>query len=133
MPNNVKQVLTQQEFLTTFKHMDYDNEKDLAASRAKVMKALGHPTRIFMVSLLAKQDLSVGDLTEAVGVDVSTVSKHLSQLKQAGLLVDRKEGNRVLYSLICPCIMEFIHCIDDVIYQDAEKGMSCVIRNKKTN
>ena len=110
--------------------MDYSKEKNLAASRAKVMKALGHPTRIFMVGLLSAQELSVGDLTEAVGVDVSTVSKHLSLLKQSGLLLNRKEGNRVLYSLLCPCIMEFIHCIDDVIYQDAEKGLSCVIKKK---
>ena len=106
--------------------MSYDKEKNLAVSRAKVMKALGHPTRMFMVELLAKQDLSVGDLTEAVGADVSTVSKHLSLLKQVGILIDCKEGNRVVYSLFCPCIMEFMHCIDDVIIQDAQKGLSCV-------
>ncbi|MDC7225978.1 MAG: metalloregulator ArsR/SmtB family transcription factor [Spirochaetales bacterium] len=111
--------------------MDYAKEKDLAASRAKVMKALGHPTRIFMVQLLSNEDSSVSDLTKAVGADVSTVSKHLSLLKQAGLLIDRKVGNKVLYSLICPCIMEFIHCIDDVIYQDAEKGLSCINVNRK--
>jgi len=111
--------------------MNYEKEKLLAASRSRVMKAMGHPTRIFMVDLLAKQDLTVGDLTEAVGADVSTVSKHLSLLRQAGLLVDRKEGNKVVYSLICPCIMEFIHCIDDVIYQDAEKGISCVLPGAK--
>ncbi|MDA3812537.1 MAG: metalloregulator ArsR/SmtB family transcription factor [Spirochaetaceae bacterium] len=106
--------------------MDYEKEKRLARSRAKVIKALGHPTRIFMVALLSEKDMSVGDLTEAVSADVSTVSKHLSLLRQEGVLVDRKEGNRVLYSLICPCIMKFIHCIDDIIYQDAEKGIICV-------
>jgi ArsR family transcriptional regulator, arsenate/arsenite/antimonite-responsive transcriptional repressor len=107
--------------------MNYEKEKNLASSRAKVIKALGHSTRIFMVSLLSEGDLSVGELTEAVSADVSTVSKHLSLLKQSGVLVDRKEGNRVLYSLICPCIMEFIRCIDDVIAQDAERGISCVL------
>jgi ArsR family transcriptional regulator len=111
-------------------NMVYDKEKKLAASRANVIKALGHPTRIFMVGLLSKEDLSVGSLTDAVGADVSTISKHLSLLKQVGILIDRKEGNRVLYSLICPCIMEFIHCIDDVIYQKAENGLSCVLPKK---
>ncbi len=107
--------------------MSYEKEKGLAEARALVMKALAHPTRIFMVDLLTKNCLSVSELTEAVGADVSTVSKHLSILKQAGILVDRKEGNRVLYTLKCPCIMEFVHCIDDVIYQDAEQGISCVL------
>lgn len=111
--------------------MNYEKDKNLAASRAKVIKALGHPTRIFMVELLSREERSVGDLTDAVGADVSTVSKHLSLLKQSGILVDRKEGNRVVYSLICPCIMEFIHCIDDVIYQDAEKGLSCLVPGVK--
>lgn len=111
--------------------MSYEKEKQLAASRAKVMKALAHPTRIFMVELLTKNSLSVGDLTDAVGADVSTVSKHLSLLKQAGILIDHKEGNKVRYTLFCPCIMDFIHCIDDVIYQDAEKGLSCVLPGAK--
>ncbi len=110
--------------------MEYEKQKNLASSRAKVMKALAHPTRIFMVELLAKQSLSVSELTKAVGADVSTVSKHLSLLKQAGVLLDQKEGNKVLYSLICPCIMDFIHCIDDIIYQDAERGLSCVLPGK---
>ena len=80
-----------------------------------------------MVALLAEKDRSVGDLTQVVGGDISTISKHLSRLKQVGVVVDRKEGNRVMYSLICPCIMEFIHCIDDVIYQDASKTMRCIL------
>lgn len=107
--------------------MDYSEQKRLAASRARVIKALGHPTRMFMVNLLAREDLSVGGLTEAVGADISTVSKHLSLLKQVGILTDRREGNRVLYSLVCPCIMEFIRCIDDVIYQNAEENMACLL------
>ena len=111
--------------------MSYEKEKVLADARAKVIKALAHPTRIFMVELLTKENLSVSELTEAVGADVSTVSKHLSLLKQVGILLDRKEGNRVLYSLVCPCIMDFVHCIDDVIYQDAEKGLSCLLPGPK--
>ncbi len=110
--------------------MSYKKEKNLAEARSRIMKALAHPTRMFMVSLLAEKSLSVGELTEAVEADVSTVSKHLSLLRQAGILLDRKEGNKVLYSLICPCIMEFMHCIDDVIYQEAEKGLACVISRR---
>ena len=95
--------------------MNYDNEKKLADARAKVIKSLGHPTRIFMVEILSKEELSVSELARAAGVDVSTVSKHLTLLKQAGVLLDKKIGNKVIYSLVCPCIMDFITCIDEVI------------------
>jgi ArsR family transcriptional regulator len=107
--------------------MNSGQEMQLAESRAKVMKALGHPSRMYIATILASNEASVGELTEAVGSDVSTVSKHLSMMKQAGLLTDRKEANRVLYSLVCPCIMEFIHCIDDVIQKDVAKRLDCLV------
>lgn len=104
-----------------------ERERLLAETRARVIKAMGHPSRIYMVARLAEGDASVGELVEAIGSDVSTVSKHLAVLRQAGLLSDRKKGSRVLYTLRCPCIMEFIHCVDDVILRDAERGLSCVL------
>ncbi len=102
-------------------------ERNLAEARSRVIKALGHPSRIFMVARLSEGDASVGELVEAIGADVSTVSKHLSIMRQAGLLADRKEGNRVLYTLRCPCIMQFIHCIDDVVLEEAERGLACIL------
>ncbi len=111
--------------------MMYENEKRVADARAKVFKALGHPTRCFIVELLTKKTLSVSELTEAVNADVSTVSKHLSILKQAGVLTDNKQGSKVIYSLVCPCIMDFIYCIDDAIVKDAEKGISCILPGAK--
>ncbi|HCM26842.1 MAG TPA: transcriptional regulator [Treponema sp.] len=105
-------------------------ERSLAEARARVIKALGHPSRIYMVARLSAGDASVGELVEAVGADVSTVSKHLTVLRQAGLLSDRKEGSRVLYTLRCPCIMQFIHCIDEVILEEAERGLACVMKEK---
>ncbi len=104
-----------------------DLERDLAEARSRVIKALSHPSRIFIVARLSRGDASVGELVEEIGADVSTVSKHLTIMRQAGLLSDRKEGNRVLYTLRCPCIMQFIHCIDDVVLQEAERGFACVL------
>ena len=111
--------------------MMLEQDRNLAEKRASVIKALAHPSRIYIVARLSAGESSVGELVDDIGSDVSTVSKHLSVLKQAGVLSDRKVGNRVLYSLRCPCIMEFIHCIDDIIVEDAERGMACVRPTKK--
>ena len=54
--------------------------------QALILKALGHPSRLLMVQALADGPLCVCDLTELVGSEMSTVSRHLAQLKQAGLL-----------------------------------------------
>lgn len=51
--------------------------------RAKIMKALGHQTRLFLVDELSKGERCVYELTEMVGADTSTISKHLSDFKRS--------------------------------------------------
>ncbi len=79
------------------------------------MKALAHPTRLFLVEELARGERCVCELTEMVGADVSTVSKHLALLRHAGLVQDDKRGTQVYYSLRCACALSFFNCIDEVI------------------
>jgi ArsR family transcriptional regulator len=50
-----------------------------------------------------------------IGADISTVSKHLSVLKQAGILSDEKRGLQVWYTLKVPCILNFFGCVEDVL------------------
>lgn len=88
--------------------------------RAAVLKAMGHPSRLAMVEALADGERCVCELQELVGSDMSTVSKHLSVLKHAGLVDDRKEGLKVYYSLRVPCVTRFISCVDQVMRAHAE-------------
>ena len=84
-------------------------------AQARVMKALAHPTRLFIVEELSRGERCVCELTEMVGADVSTVSKHLALLRTSGLVQDDKRGTNVYYSLRCACAMSFFHCIDEVL------------------
>lgn len=90
-------------------------------SRARIIKAMGHPTRLFMVEELARGERCVCELTDMVGDDISTVSKHLSILRNAGIVSDEKRGNQVFYSLRVPCILKFISCVEAVL-RDGRKG-----------
>ena len=83
--------------------------------RARIIKALAHPARLMIVDALEKGPRCVNDLREVVGSDVSTVSKHLSVLKNAGILQDEKRGLQVFYSLRCPCVMAFFECAEKVL------------------
>jgi ArsR family transcriptional regulator len=84
-------------------------------ARARVMKALAHPTRLFIVDELSRGERCVCELTEAIGADVSTVSKHLSVLKRAGIVCHDKRGVQVFYRLRVPCILNFFGCVEAVI------------------
>ncbi len=102
-----------------------DNETRLRCEQlAKVMKALGHPTRAFLALTLAEGSLCVCELTEMVDADVSTVSKHLSVLKDAGLVYSEKIGLQVHYHLTSPCVLQFYACVESVVRKDVEQKTS---------
>jgi ArsR family transcriptional regulator len=84
-------------------------------ARSRVMKALAHPTRLFIVDELSRGERCVCELTDGIGADVSTVSKHLSVLKAAGIVLDDKRGVQVFYRLRVPCILNFFGCVEAVI------------------
>ena len=91
-----------------------ENDKARYNAQAKVHKALAHPTRLFIVEQLSKQERCVNELTEMIGVEMPTVSRHLSVLKGAGILEDDKRGAQVFYRLRTPCVMNFFRCVTDV-------------------
>ena len=85
-------------------------------SRAKVLKALAHPARLKLVDeLTAHDEVCVCDLTEAVGSDMSTVSRHLAQLKNAGIVDSEKHGQMVFYRLRVQCLGNLFACIESVV------------------
>jgi rhodanese-related sulfurtransferase/biotin operon repressor len=71
----------------------------LFAEFAAVGKALGNPTRLELLDLLAQGPRSVDDLATAIEVGVSTCSAHLQTLREAGLVDTRRDGKRIFYSL----------------------------------
>jgi DNA-binding transcriptional ArsR family regulator len=100
--------------------MDKKTRSRLEA-RVRIIKALAHPSRLFMVEELARGKRCVCELTEMVGADISTVSKHLSLLKSAGIVRDEKRGNQVWYELRCPCVLGFFDCVEAVMDSLAEE------------
>jgi DNA-binding transcriptional ArsR family regulator len=95
------------------------NRKTMLNARAAVIKAMAHPTRLFIIEELEQEERCVCELTEQIGADVSTVSKHLSVLKQAGIVSDDKRGNQVFYRLRVPCILNFFGCVESVLEASA--------------
>lgn len=84
---------------------------------------MAHPTRLFIVDALSRGERCVCDLTDMVGADISTVSKHLSVLKNAGIVRDDKRGSQVWYSLRVPCIMNFFDCVEAVLRSSVEEQL----------
>ena len=97
------------------------NDRNRLEQRANILKALSHPSRLVMVEELAKGERCVCELQELVGADISTVSKHLTVLKKAGLVGSDKRGLQVFYTLLSPCVMNFFSCVESVIKAHRER------------
>jgi DNA-binding transcriptional ArsR family regulator len=107
--------------------MNRKKKKQLEA-RSRIIKALAHPTRLFIIDELSSGEQCVCELTKMIGDDISTVSKHLSVLKQAGIVEDEKRGLQVWYSLRVPCILNFFGCIESVLKANVKQAQEAVGR-----
>lgn len=76
-----------------------------------VFRALGHEARLQIAQALASRESRVSDLRELVGSSWSTVSQHLSVLRDAGIVASTKRGNQVVYRLALPCVATFTSCL----------------------
>jgi DNA-binding transcriptional ArsR family regulator len=83
-------------------------------AKARIMKALAHPTRLFIVDELSRGERCVCELTDMIGAEMPTVSRHLSVLRSAGILEDEKRGPQVFYRLRIPCVLNFFKCVEAV-------------------
>ena len=95
---------------------------ELFEERARVMKALAHPSRLMMVDELSRGERCVCELTDMVGADISTVSKHLSVLKDAGIVGYRTDGVQHFYRLKVPCVLNMFACVEAVREEQARHG-----------
>jgi DNA-binding transcriptional ArsR family regulator len=90
-------------------------------ARAKIIKAMAHPARLFILDELSRNaERCVCELTEMIGSDMSTVSRHLAVLKGAGLVEDEKRGQMVFYRLRVKCILDFFECVESVMACNAK-------------
>jgi len=106
-----------------------NSERYRIEAKARILKALAHPTRLFIIDKLNLQDYCVCELTELVGADTSTVSKHLSILKHAGLVESRKDGTMVHYSLADECIVKCVGCLGEIAHRQLERQVACLTEN----
>lgn len=80
--------------------------------RAAVLKALAHPARLLIVDELGEAgERCVCELTDMIGADMSTVSRHLAQLRNAGIIEDERRGAKVYYKLSFPCFGTLFECL----------------------
>ena len=96
----------------------------------EVLKAIANPVRLFIIEELERGEKCVNDFNELLNIDISTISRHLTTLKKAGVIEADKRGTQVFYKLKIPCVMNFFTCTHNVIMQKLEEQMSIINNNE---
>ena len=97
--------------------MDYDR----AELTAEILKAVAHPVRLIVLNAIAEDEKTVSELNRLVNIDQSTLSRHLAQLKRAGLVSERRDGTRIYHRLANPCVLQLQVCAEEVLSCHLEK------------
>jgi DNA-binding transcriptional ArsR family regulator len=99
---------------------------ELTELTATLCKALNDPKRLMVLYALATGPHSVGALAEAIGASQANVSQHLALLRDRGLVDTDRQGNRVIYSLRYPEVVEAVEQLRGVLAQDVGRRRGLV-------
>jgi DNA-binding transcriptional ArsR family regulator len=103
------------------------NQNERLRLKAEVFKAMGHPLRLGVIEFLRNGEKCVCEIVEHTGTGMSNISKHLSVLKKAGIVNDRRDGLKIMYSLIMPCALDFAHCVESVVIKRLDEQRSVMV------
>jgi ArsR family transcriptional regulator len=98
-------------------------QDSLRRFKADIFQALAHPTRIAIIELLEGGELSAGELIERLEMEQANVSQHLAVLRAKQLVVNRKAGNQVFYSVRDPLLVEVLALMRRYFYKHLQEAM----------
>lgn len=99
-------------------------QDSLRRFKADFFQALAHPTRIAIIEILREGELSAGGIIERVGLEQANASQHLTVMRSKHILVNRKVGNQVFYSVRDPLILEVLDVMKRYFYAQLAEGQA---------
>jgi ArsR family transcriptional regulator len=99
-------------------------ERRLYKMKAEVIAAAGHPIRLAMIDFLKDGEQCVCDIARHVGARQSNASRHLAVLLKTGIVEQRKDGLKMMYSLRTRCVLNFMQCVTGVLRERARQAIA---------
>jgi DNA-binding transcriptional ArsR family regulator len=106
-------------------------QQALRRFKADIFQALAHPTRIAIVEMLRDGEVPAGAIFERLGVEQANVSQHLSVLRAKQIVVSRKAGNQVFYSIRSPLLIEVLDTMRKYFQEHLSEAMGMLEEMKQ--
>ena len=105
--------------------------QELRRFKAGIFQGLAHPTRIAIVEALGERELPAGKLIEKLKLEQANASQHLSVLRARQVVVSRKEGNQVYYSLRDPVLKQVLSLLREYFFSQLTASATLLKEIKK--
>ncbi len=99
--------------------------------KADIFQALAHPTRIAILELLSEGELSAGSLIEKLALEQANVSQHLAVLRAKQLVLTRRAGNQVFYSVRDPIIIQVLNLMRTYFHAHLKEALGMLDEMEK--
>ncbi|MCX7700009.1 MAG: metalloregulator ArsR/SmtB family transcription factor [Gemmataceae bacterium] len=99
-------------------------QESLRRFKAGIFQALAHPTRIAILEQLKERELSVSELCERLALEQANASQHLAVLRHRNIVLPRKEGNQVHYSLRDPILGQVLDLMREYFHKHLEEALA---------
>ena len=104
-------------------------ERERLIERVEIMKAVSSPVRLFALERLSNGKRCVSDLVKNAGVSISALSRHLTRMKNAGILNCERQGEKVYYSLRAEAVL-LMHAAAESLLVGKTKRLGSLCRTK---
>lgn len=101
-------------------------EDEILERQVQICKAFANSTRLHILDLLGKRDWSAAEIQQELGISKANLSQHATVLRSAGVIVRRREGNQVYFSLAMPEVKKACQLIQHVLRVQIRNGQRLV-------
>ena len=101
-------------------------EDQIYSYHADMCKVFSHPKRLELINLLREKEMSVGGLSEKLGLAPANLSQHLAMMRERRILVSRKEGNMVYYRIANPRLLEAFDLLREILFEQIRQDAALI-------
>ena len=101
-------------------------EDQIYSYHAEMCKVFSHPKRLELVDVLRDKEMSVGELSQRLGLTIGNLSQHLAMMRERHMLISRKEGNVVYYRIANPRLLEASDLLREIMFEQIRKDAALI-------
>ena len=101
-------------------------EDQIYSYHAEMCKVFSHPKRLELINILRDKEMSVGELSERLGLALGNLSQHLAMMRGRRILVSRKERNLVYYRITNPRLLEAFDLLREILFEQIRQDAALI-------